>query len=71
MHSALRVPARMSFVKDLPHEQACTGAGGGSPPSLDSKDCDVEIVVQPPLYVTRVERFGSKCSFIISQPSGR
>src|ERR1017187_3904787 len=28
-------PARLSFVKDLPHEQTGTGAGGADPASLD------------------------------------
>jgi hypothetical protein len=28
-------PARLSFVKDLPHEQAGTGAGGADSASLD------------------------------------
>src|ERR1017187_4186394 len=28
-------PARLSFVKDLPHEQTGAGAGGADPPSLD------------------------------------
>jgi hypothetical protein len=30
-----RLPARLSFVKELPHEQAGTGARGADPPSLD------------------------------------
>jgi hypothetical protein len=36
MRSALRLPARLSFVKELPHEQASTGAGEAGPLRLDS-----------------------------------
>jgi hypothetical protein len=32
--AALRLTADLSFVKELPHKQACTDAGRANPPNL-------------------------------------